>query len=198
MSPSSDDGAATRERLIAATIEVIVELGWGGVSTRLVAERAGVNPGVVHYHFGSIDDLRRRAVVDALSRLFEQIIAAAGELTPTQIIDATVAAAVNLGVPEMQLLFEALPPTARDPEMQRELARLLQRYRGALADRIRVCHPEPLADPDVLAEVVAATLDGLLLHLTADPDLDVGTHVAPLITLLGPEADTPTFERTSP
>jgi AcrR family transcriptional regulator len=185
----------TRDRLIQATIEVIAERGWGGVSTRVVAERAGINPGVVHYHFDSIDDLRRRAVLHALADLFDAALATSRDLTPRQIVEATVRATTELGPNRTLLLFEAMPPTARDPLMQRDLADLLRRFRGALAERIRTCHPRPLAEPEVLAAVIAATLDGLLLHLIADPELDVGAHLEPLLVLLGPESPT---SNTSP
>jgi len=187
-SRNPQDGAATRERLLQATIDVIAERGWGGVSTRVVAERAGINPGVVHYHFDSIDELRRLAVLHALSALFNAALTSSRDRTPRQIVEATARAALELGTSGTLLLFEAMPPTARDPQMREDLADLLGRYRATLAARIRACHPEPLGDPDVLAEVIAAALDGLLLHLIADPDLDVAGHIEPLLALLGPEA----------
>lgn len=183
------DRTGTPERLLWATIDVIAERGWGGVSTRSVAERAGLNPGLVHYHFGSIDELRRRAVLHALSGLFDAAMTTSRDRTPRQIVEASARAATELGASTTLLLFEAMPATARDPRMQEDLADLLRRFRAALAARIRACHREPLADPDVLAGVIAAALDGLLLHLIADPNLDVPAHLEPLLSLLGPEAE---------
>ena len=55
------DEKGTRDRLIEATLVEIVERGWGGVRSRSVAERAGVNNALVHYHFGSMDRLRLEA-----------------------------------------------------------------------------------------------------------------------------------------
>ncbi len=187
MSPTDVEGVDTRRRLTEATIEVIAERGWGGVSTRAVAERAGVNPGVVHYHFASIDELRRRAVVDALGVLEDAVMDASSDRTPREILEAAAEATVGLGRSERLLLFEALPPAGRDPQMREELGELLIRGRGILAARIRAHHPQPLGDPDVLAGVIAAALDGLLLHLLVEPGLDVGAHVRPLLALLGPE-----------
>jgi len=40
-----------------AAAELIAERGWGAVTTRMVAERAGLRPGLVHYHFDSVTDL---------------------------------------------------------------------------------------------------------------------------------------------
>ncbi|WP_288047924.1 helix-turn-helix domain-containing protein, partial [Nocardia sp.] len=53
---SAERGRATRERLLEAAVSLIGEVGWSGVSTRMVAQRAGVNAGVVHYHFASVSD----------------------------------------------------------------------------------------------------------------------------------------------
>ncbi|HEX3814380.1 MAG TPA: helix-turn-helix domain-containing protein, partial [Mycobacteriales bacterium] len=49
--------APTRERLMAAAAELIAELGWGRVTTRAVAERAGLPHGSVSYHFRGKQDL---------------------------------------------------------------------------------------------------------------------------------------------
>jgi AcrR family transcriptional regulator len=40
-----------KEALLQAAAELIAEVGWGRVSSRMVAERAGVNNALVHYHF---------------------------------------------------------------------------------------------------------------------------------------------------
>jgi AcrR family transcriptional regulator len=45
-------GQATRRRILDAAREVLLERGYGGTSTRAVAEEAGVQLSLVHYHFG--------------------------------------------------------------------------------------------------------------------------------------------------
>ncbi len=54
---------STSERLAAAAVQLIAEDGWAAVTTRRVAERAGVNQGLVHYHYGSVAALRREAAL---------------------------------------------------------------------------------------------------------------------------------------
>ncbi len=54
--------AGTRERLLVAAAELIGELGWGGVTTRGVAERAGLPHGAVSYHFN-----KRELLIEAAS-----------------------------------------------------------------------------------------------------------------------------------
>jgi AcrR family transcriptional regulator len=47
----------TREKLIAAAEAILVEEGSGAISTRHIADRAGVNQALVHYHFESVENL---------------------------------------------------------------------------------------------------------------------------------------------
>ena len=61
--------ATTSEKLLDAALDVILEKGWAQASTRAVADRAGVRPGVVHYHFASQQDLRIDAAMRGLEPL---------------------------------------------------------------------------------------------------------------------------------
>lgn len=51
---SADD---TQQALIDAAGELFAELGFDGTSTRAIADRAGVNLGAIHYHFGGKEQL---------------------------------------------------------------------------------------------------------------------------------------------
>jgi TetR/AcrR family transcriptional regulator len=53
--------AATRERIVKAAVEAFAEKGFLGASTREIARRAGINQGLITYHFRSKDDLWRSA-----------------------------------------------------------------------------------------------------------------------------------------
>ena len=50
-------GSATRLKILQAARATLLESGTGGTSTRAVAERAGVPLSLVHYHFGSKQEL---------------------------------------------------------------------------------------------------------------------------------------------
>jgi AcrR family transcriptional regulator len=49
--PQQDRSRATRQRLLAAAIECLAELGWSGTTVVVVAERAGVSRGAAQHHF---------------------------------------------------------------------------------------------------------------------------------------------------
>ena len=59
--PDSQRVAATRARLLDAAEQLFLEQDPAGVSIRTINAAAGLNPGAVHYHFGS-----RQALVLAL------------------------------------------------------------------------------------------------------------------------------------
>jgi AcrR family transcriptional regulator len=53
----SEAGEATRKALLDAAEELLISKGVVGITTRKVADRAGVNQALVHYHFGTIEEL---------------------------------------------------------------------------------------------------------------------------------------------
>jgi AcrR family transcriptional regulator len=69
MVTAAEQGRGTRARLMDAALESIADHGWGAVTTRMVADRAGLRPGLVHYHFTSVNDL----LIDASPRMARQI-----------------------------------------------------------------------------------------------------------------------------
>jgi AcrR family transcriptional regulator len=63
--------SAAEEALLDAAERLLVEVGHAGITTRRVAEEAGVNHGLVHYYFGSIENL----LVRVLERFTAQLTA---------------------------------------------------------------------------------------------------------------------------
>jgi AcrR family transcriptional regulator len=61
---------AAEEALLDAAERLLLEVGHAGITTRRVAEEAGVNHGLVHYYFGSNENL----LVRALERFTERLI----------------------------------------------------------------------------------------------------------------------------
>jgi len=53
----SAESRRTREAILDAAQEIMLEEGYAAVSTRRVAGKADVNQGMVYYHFGAMDDL---------------------------------------------------------------------------------------------------------------------------------------------
>ncbi|GAA2141817.1 TetR/AcrR family transcriptional regulator [Streptomyces synnematoformans] len=60
--PRQDRSRATRQRLLEAAVACLAELGWGGSTVSVVAERAGVSRGAAQHHFPTREDLFTAAV----------------------------------------------------------------------------------------------------------------------------------------
>jgi AcrR family transcriptional regulator len=71
-----------RARLLDATVECLVERGFGGTSTTLVSERAGVSRGAQLHHFPTKNDLVV-AAVEHLTEVRGAELAAAAAALPT-------------------------------------------------------------------------------------------------------------------
>src|SRR6266478_1264151 len=68
--------ATAEDALLDAAERLLVDIGYAGITTRRLAEEAGVNHGLVHYYFGSNENL----LVRALERFTERLVARQREL----------------------------------------------------------------------------------------------------------------------
>ena len=64
--------SAAQDALLDAAERLLVEVGYAGVTTRRLAEEAGINHGLVHYYFGSVENLLLRALERFTERLIER------------------------------------------------------------------------------------------------------------------------------
>ncbi|MEX0673808.1 MAG: TetR/AcrR family transcriptional regulator [Gaiellaceae bacterium] len=64
--------AGAEDGLLDAAERLLVEVGYAGVTTRRLAEEAGVNHGLVHYYFGSIENVLVRTLERFTARLIER------------------------------------------------------------------------------------------------------------------------------
>ena len=80
--PQEERTRAMRARLLEATVELLVERGFGGTSTTLVSERAGVSRGAQLHHFPTKNDLVV-AAVEHLTEVRGAELAAAARALPS-------------------------------------------------------------------------------------------------------------------
>jgi len=67
---------ATATAFLDAAEQLLIGVGHAGITTRRLAAAAGANQGLVHYYFGSIDEL----LVQVLERFTERLIARQREM----------------------------------------------------------------------------------------------------------------------
>ncbi|WP_020670358.1 TetR/AcrR family transcriptional regulator [Amycolatopsis nigrescens] len=177
---SADRGREVRRRLLAAATGLIAERGWPGVSTRVLAERAGVAPGLVHYHFASLQALLTEAAIGVLRGLTDGLTPLLNQAgTPEEALDLLLGSlASHTGHDPVSLVFtETYLAATRDEELRRAVGGVLADFRRELA---RWLGEHEVESPAETAAVLAAAVDGVLLHRALDPGLTAET-VAPVL-----------------
>lgn len=62
----------TEDRFLDAAERLLIEVGYAGITTRRLAEEARANHGLVHYYFGSMEELFVRVLERFTDRLIER------------------------------------------------------------------------------------------------------------------------------
>lgn len=188
---SAEQGAATRAAIIDATVALIGELGWGQVTMRKIAARAGVPHGAINYHFQGKDDLlRKAAVAGTLQALAEPLAMARAAGGIQEMFEGTIGWFMSGGLqdPSVALLLETARQSSRDPALREPLTAEMRKFRVALAELVRRGQEDGDVNRDApasgVATMVAALLDGLLLHVILDPELDLQGAAEAVRTLL--------------
>lgn len=171
-------GREVRQRLLAAAVELIPERGWSAVSTRVLAQRAGVTPSVVHYHFPSVGALLHEAVIGLMRQVLAEVDAVLDTATsPVQVVDGMLAWMDQYtGTDPMSLLFiEAYLAATRDENLRADISDAIEGFRQRFA---RWLGEHGVLAAEETAAVVAACVDGLLLHRGLGASLDARSVVA--------------------
>jgi AcrR family transcriptional regulator len=167
--------AATRARLLDATVDCLAELGYARTSTTEIVRRAGVSRGAQVHHFPTKADLVASAVEHVFERRIEEFRAAFVRL-PDGAHKAV--AAIDLLWPMFDgHTFDAwleLAVAARtDPDLRDRLTTVTRHFSQSVADTFHELFPVPAGGSpvhDVAPKFIFALLDGLALHRSADPD----------------------------
>lgn len=191
-------GDVTRARLLDAAASLVAELGWGSVTTRAVAERAGVNQALVHYHFGNMDRLLREAV---MARLEPEVRSLGDELLDDRPFPESIQRTMqmldrfDLHTDVGVLVAEALLRATRDSAVSEAMAGLLGDWQTLLEPRLVTAQQRGVVRDDLdarsLALIIAATLDGFLIQRMADPRVDPGAAADALTRLIAPASEVP-------
>jgi AcrR family transcriptional regulator len=189
------DGAnPTRVALVNGAIESLRFDGFAGASARAIATRAGVNPGLVFYHFGSVADLLVAALAEVSVRRMDRYTAAlAGAVTPPELVAvATDIFREDLDEGYVTVLVEMIAGAGSVPGLGEQVAALIAPWRAFAQRAITAIVAEsPLASlvpVDDAAHAVVALYLGLemLSHLDGDraPAGRLFDHAGRLLALL--------------
>ena len=159
--------AAAEEALLDAAERLLVEVGYAGITTRRLAEEAGVNHGLVHYYFGSNENLLMRA----LERFTERLIARQRELYAADLpflekwrTAMRYLVAEDVTYEKVSLELQAVG--WNNPDVRKRLARVNAEWRKVLTDAFAEPHRQMKIDMplDALVSLVMTFNIGIMVE----------------------------------
>jgi AcrR family transcriptional regulator len=127
-------GHETEQALLDAAERLLVDVGAAGITTRKVAEEAGVNHGLVHYYFGSVEQLLVRVLERFTERLIERQRRMYAADVPFIEKWRTAMAYLDEDRPYQKLWFELQALAWNRPELQERLARVHTEWQAVLTE----------------------------------------------------------------
>jgi len=187
--------ATTRRQLVDAAIESLRDVGFVGASARAIADRAGVNQGLVFYHFGTVTNLLL-AALDAVSerrmRRYGEAVDAAS--TPAELVEVATAVLVeDLDAGYVTVLVEMIAGASSMPGLGAEVAARIEPWFSFAEGAVNsIVGNSPLGSlfpsADIAYGIVALYLGiEMLTHLSDDraSALALFSHAKELSALLG-------------
>jgi AcrR family transcriptional regulator len=168
------------QRIVEAMRRSVAQRGTAASTFDHVSREAGVSRGLLHYYFGTKEQLLVEAVRrDCELRMEHLERQLAGAQTAEDFIDLM---AQNLkqtvrGEPDfVTLVFELFTLSRRNADIAVAYADLMRRTREQVAGMLAVAQREGIIDlhaqPEAVAEILFSLGDGLALRMLSEPDRD--------------------------
>jgi AcrR family transcriptional regulator len=141
--PKTTARSAAEEALLDAAERLLVDVGYAGITTRKLAEEAGVNHGLVHYYFGSNENLLARSLERFTERLLERQRELYGSDLPfVEKWRTAMRYLVSEDVTYEKVWLELQAMAWNDAGVRERLARVNAEWRAVLTEAFREPHRE--------------------------------------------------------
>ncbi|MEE4715473.1 TetR/AcrR family transcriptional regulator [Pseudomonas alliivorans] len=201
--PAQARSRATVDAIIQAATYILTKVGWDGLTTNAIAERAGVNIGSLYQFFPNkeaiIAELQRRHAADTRTDLLEvlHVLPAQPSLRDALTLIIEMIVAEHRVAPALhKAIHEELPRTVRQMEedkdsLQRQFAEVLRPFMKNVPDpdlaiylmgiaahaiihNVTADQPELLTQPAFVSEVVTL-IEHYLQRPAPEPDAAIAT-----------------------
>jgi AcrR family transcriptional regulator len=178
------------QRIVEAMRRSVARRGTAGSTFDRVSREAGVSRGLLHYYFGTKEQLLVEAVRrDCELRLEQLERQLAGVRTAEDFIDLmaqNLEETVRQDPDFLTLVFELFTLSRRNADIAMEYADLMRRTREQVAAMLAVAQREGIlhlhAEPEAVAEILFSLGDGLALRMLSEPGRDFTATVRAGIT----------------
>jgi len=169
------------QRIVEAMRRSVARRGTAGSTFDHVSREAGVSRGLLHYYFGTKEQLLVEAVrrdCELRLELLERQLSRAQ--TADDFIDLmaqNLQETVRLDPDFVTLVFELFTLSRRNEDIAVEYAEFMRRTREQVAGMLADAQHEGIlhlhAEPEAVAEVLFSLGDGLALRMLAEPNRDL-------------------------
>ncbi|MFY1671376.1 TetR/AcrR family transcriptional regulator [Plantactinospora sp. WMMB334] len=163
---------ATREALLNATVESLIEIGYAATTTARVADRAGVSRGAHLHHFQTRQALVTAAVEHLAAQRAAELMELMGRQVPRPLPERLDLVWQGYTGPLFQAALALWSSARSDPGLHQQLVAVEQRLDQQTAQAAAVLFPEiaERTDRPGLVEMLIATVRGLALLDTLQPE----------------------------
>jgi AcrR family transcriptional regulator len=188
-SPRSLSGEKAK-RIVDAMRSSVAQRGTAGSTFDHVSREAGVSRGLLHYYFGTKEQLLveavRRDCELRLERLERQLSTAATADDFIGLMAQNLKDTVREDPDFVTLVFELFTLSRRNADIAAEYAGLMRRMREQVAGMLALAQREGIlhlhAEPEAVAEILFSLGDGFSLRMLSEPDRDFGPTIDAGIT----------------
>ena len=178
------------QRIVEAMRRSVARRGTAASTFDHVSREAGVSRGLLHYYFGTKEQL----LVEAVRRdcelrmeiLERQLSKARSADDYIDLMAQNLQETINDEPDFVTLVFELFTLSRRNEEIATEYAGLMRRTREQVAEMLAVAQREGIlhlhAEPEAIAEILFSLGDGFALRMLAEPERDFGATVQAGIT----------------
>src|SRR5687768_15644038 len=192
MATQGERRAGTRAKLVEAATAVLVDVGAHGFTTTEVGRRAGLSQGAIFRHFATKADLLAATVEEIFDGLVDRYEREFTSRAPTVGADPTARLDASLDLlweifqdPQLLASYDLFTASRTDADLQADLQPVVRAHVTRLHDLTDLYLSDlALAGPEQLhaaVDLVAATMQGLVINRLAVADPDVEQRVRQLL-----------------
>jgi AcrR family transcriptional regulator len=168
------------QRIVEAMRRSVAQHGTAGSTFDRVSREAGVSRGLLHYYFGTKEQLVveavRRDCQLRLQRLESQLAGAQSAEDFIGLLASHLQEVVRRDPDFVTLLFELFTLSRRHADIAVEYANLMRGMRQQVAEMLSAAEREGVlrlhAAPEAVAEILFSLGDGFALRMLAEPERD--------------------------
>jgi AcrR family transcriptional regulator len=173
------------QRIIDAMRHSVAKRGTTGSTFDHVSREAGVSRGLLHYYFGTKEQLLVEAVRRdgelRIERLQSQLATATTADDFIDLMAQNLQETIREDPDFLTLVFELFTLSRRNEDIAAEYAELIRGTRRQVAELLDSAQREGVlhlhADPEAIAEILFSLGDGFALRMLSEPDRDYSATI---------------------